>query len=172
MVSGLLLHLEQTERATRLLAAAAAYCEANGIGIADIRHVGYAQAVTAARAALVEERFVTSTAAGRQLTLDHAVAEALPALAHLTTPESAPGSGATHQAPVSTAEPAPLPAGVTPRGQEVLHLVAAGLTNRQIAAQIYLSPKTISSHLVSVFAKLGVSSRSAAARFAREHGLV
>jgi DNA-binding NarL/FixJ family response regulator len=61
---------------------------------------------------------------------------------------------------------------VTPREQEVLHLVAEGLTNRQIAAQLYLIPKTISSHLVFVFAKLGVSSRSAAARFAREHGLV
>lgn len=56
-------------------------------------------------------------------------------------------------------------------GDEVLGPFAQGLTNVQIAERLYLSPKTVSSHLVSIFAKLGVTSRAAATRFALEHEL-
>jgi non-specific serine/threonine protein kinase len=171
-VSGLLLRLEQTERATRLLAAAAAYREADGIGIADIRHVGYAQALAAARSALGEERFTTVTAEGRQLTLDHAVAEALAVLASPRATHEAGKPGSLHDESVTPKSPAPHLAGLTSRELDVLRLVAEGLSNRQIAERLYLSPKTVSSHLVSVFAKLGVSSRAGAARVARDHGLV
>jgi DNA-binding NarL/FixJ family response regulator len=171
-VSGLLLRLEQTERATRLLAAAAAYREADRIGTADIRHVGYAQAVAAARTALGEEQFAAVTAAGRQLTLDNAVAEALAALALPQATRGAGGRGSTPAASVPEKHSAPRLSGLTPRELDVLRLVAEGLTNRQIAEQLYLSPKTVGSHLVSVFSKLGVSSRAGAARVAHDHGLV
>jgi len=50
-------------------------------------------------------------------------------------------------------------------------LVAAGNTNRQIADELTLSQKTVARHLENIFAKLGVSSRTAAARFAFENGL-
>jgi DNA-binding NarL/FixJ family response regulator len=63
------------------------------------------------------------------------------------------------------------PAGLTPREIEVLRLVAEGLTNAQIAERLFLSPRTVHSHLNSIYQKLGVSSRSAATRFAIEHGL-
>jgi DNA-binding NarL/FixJ family response regulator len=49
------------------------------------------------------------------------------------------------------------------REKEILHLVAAGLTNGEIAAQMYLAESTVKSHLGSAFAKLGVNSRSEAA---------
>jgi DNA-binding CsgD family transcriptional regulator len=45
------------------------------------------------------------------------------------------------------------------------------MTNAEIARQLSISPKTVSSHMVSIFAKLGVSSRSGAARIALDHGL-
>jgi DNA-binding CsgD family transcriptional regulator len=65
-----------------------------------------------------------------------------------------------------------LPADLTAREVEVLRLVAAGMTNRQIAARLFLSEKTISRHLSNIFSKTNVSTRSAATAFAFEHGLV
>jgi DNA-binding CsgD family transcriptional regulator len=67
---------------------------------------------------------------------------------------------------------APFPLGLSGRELEVLRLVADGLTNAQVAERLFLSPKTVSSHLVSIFGKLGVTSRASATRFAIEHGLV
>jgi DNA-binding CsgD family transcriptional regulator len=64
-----------------------------------------------------------------------------------------------------------LPRGLTPREAEVLRLVAAGRTNRDIAVELVISEHTVSRHLQNMFAKLGVSSRSAATAFAFEHGL-
>ncbi|HET7516721.1 MAG TPA: helix-turn-helix transcriptional regulator, partial [Actinomycetes bacterium] len=64
-----------------------------------------------------------------------------------------------------------LPGGLSAREAEVLALVAAGRTNREIAATLVLSPKTVARHLSNIFAKLGVSSRTQAAAFAYEHGL-
>jgi DNA-binding NarL/FixJ family response regulator len=54
----------------------------------------------------------------------------------------------------------------------VLRLVAAGRTNRQVAAELMISEHTVARHLQNIFAKLGLSSRSAATAFAFEHGLV
>ena len=63
------------------------------------------------------------------------------------------------------------PAGLTSREVEVLGLVAAGMTSAQIAKELFLSPRTVDTHLTSIYHKLGVTSRSAATRFALEHGL-
>ncbi|MGH2640796.1 MAG: response regulator transcription factor, partial [Actinomycetota bacterium] len=65
----------------------------------------------------------------------------------------------------------PLPRGLTPREAEVLRLVAAGKSNRDIAADLVISEHTVARHLQNMFTKLGVSSRSAATAFAFEHGL-
>jgi ATP/maltotriose-dependent transcriptional regulator MalT len=64
-----------------------------------------------------------------------------------------------------------LPAGLTEREAEVLRLVAAGLANKEIAAALHLSAKTVSRHLSNIFTKIGVSSRAAATAFAFEHHL-
>ncbi len=63
------------------------------------------------------------------------------------------------------------PAGLTSREVEVLELVAAGMTNAQIAKELSVSPRTVETHLTSIYHKLGVSSRAAATRFALEHGI-
>jgi DNA-binding CsgD family transcriptional regulator len=62
--------------------------------------------------------------------------------------------------------------GLTDRELEVLRLVAAGRTNRQIAASLVISEHTVARHLQNVFAKLDVSTRTAASAFAYEHQLV
>lgn len=60
---------------------------------------------------------------------------------------------------------------LTVRERQVLALVADGATNKQVAAELVISPKTVGRHLENAFAKLGVSSRAAAARLAAVHGL-
>lgn len=61
---------------------------------------------------------------------------------------------------------------LTGREIEVLRLVAGGSTNRQIAAELYLSPHTVSRHLSNIFTKLDVNSRAAATAYAYEHHVV
>jgi DNA-binding CsgD family transcriptional regulator len=62
--------------------------------------------------------------------------------------------------------------GLTPRELEVLRLVAAGNTNREIAAALVVSEHTVARHVQNIFTKLRVSSRTAATAFAFEHRLV
>src|SRR5262249_55535776 len=68
---------------------------------------------------------------------------------------------------------APLyPAGLSAREIEILRLVAQGMTDAEAAERLFLSLRTVSQHLRSIYNKLGISSRTAATRFAVEHGLV
>ena len=69
------------------------------------------------------------------------------------------------------AGPAGLPRGLTARQAEVLRLVAAGKSNREIATELVISEHTVARHLQNMFVKLDVSSRSAATAFAFEHDL-
>ena len=62
--------------------------------------------------------------------------------------------------------------GLTAREVEVLQQVATGRTNRAIAAELFLSEKTVARHVSNIFMKLGVSSRAAATAHAYEHDLV
>jgi DNA-binding NarL/FixJ family response regulator len=64
------------------------------------------------------------------------------------------------------------PAELTERECEVLRLVASGMTNREIAATLHLSPHTVGRHLQNVYAKLGVTTRAAATAHAYEHGIL
>jgi DNA-binding CsgD family transcriptional regulator len=60
---------------------------------------------------------------------------------------------------------------LSPREVEVLRLVAAGRTNQSIAAELFLSDRTVGRHVSNIFGKLGVSSRTAAAAYAFDHGI-
>jgi DNA-binding NarL/FixJ family response regulator len=62
--------------------------------------------------------------------------------------------------------------GLTPREREVLALVAAGHTNREIAAALFISESTAGVHVSNILGKLGVSTRTEAARTALDEGLV
>ena len=61
---------------------------------------------------------------------------------------------------------------LTGREMQVLLLVAAGKTNRAIAAELFISEKTVARHVSNIFTKLGVASRSAATAYAYQHDLV
>lgn len=63
------------------------------------------------------------------------------------------------------------PAGLTAREVEVLRLVATGMRDAQVAEELVISLRTVHSHLHSIYRKLGVSSRTAATRYAIERSL-
>ncbi|WP_251036326.1 helix-turn-helix transcriptional regulator [Arthrobacter sp. ISL-28] len=109
---------------------------------------------------------------------------AAPALSELEQPDLEQ-PGLEQQTPVAPdARTAPLPASgndaghaagagpLTARETEVLQLVSAGLGNRDIAAELFISEKTVARHLSNIFTKLGLSSRTAATAYAYRHGLV
>ena len=63
-------------------------------------------------------------------------------------------------------------AGLSPRENDVLNLVAAGKTNRAIAGELFISEKTVARHMSNIFTKLQLSSRAEATAYAYKHGLV
>ncbi len=85
-------------------------------------------------------------------------------VAALTTTGAAPAS------PSGAAEP-DLPDGLTPREAEVLALIAAGLTNTEIAERLVVSHTTVKSHVNHIFSKARVRDRAQAVVYAFEHGL-
>ncbi len=64
------------------------------------------------------------------------------------------------------------PGGLTAREVEVLKLLARGLTNKDIAAVLTITPKTVGNHVEHIYTKIGLSSRAAASLFAMQHGLL
>jgi len=71
-----------------------------------------------------------------------------------------------------TSHPAKGAAGLSPREEQVLRLVATGKTNRAIAEELFISEKTVARHVSNIFNKLGVSSRAAATAYAYQRDLI
>jgi predicted ATPase/class 3 adenylate cyclase/DNA-binding CsgD family transcriptional regulator len=151
--------------AARLWGAAEALRESMGIPIWPVDRAHYERSIAAARAQLGEKVFAAVWAEGRSMTPEQALTaqgQAAMPLASLTGPSSA-----------SSAKPSPLyPDGLTAREVEVLRRLARGLTNAQIARELIVSLLTVKAHVRSIYSKLGVTSRSAATRYALEHHLV
>ncbi len=121
----------------------------------------YGRVEAASRATLGGAAFEAAKEEGRAMSPGQAVECALeePAPPDGDVPMATPSSASKH------------PAGLTSRELEVLGLVAEGLTSAQIATELFLSPRTVETHLTSIYHKLGVNSRAAATRFALEHDL-
>ena len=128
-----------------------------------VHRAAYERSVVAARKQLGEKAFAQAWAEGQIMTPEQALAA------------QAPEVGSISRGPSSTPEavvPVLYPDGLTAREVEVLRLVATGLTSAQIAEQLVISLLTVNSHVRSIYSKLGVSSRSAATRYAIEHHLL
>jgi DNA-binding NarL/FixJ family response regulator len=74
--------------------------------------------------------------------------------------------------PPPLARRASWPAGLSDREIEVLRLIVRGRTNKEVAASLFLSAKTVGRHIENIYAKIGANSRAAAAIFAMEHRLL
>ena len=94
--------------------------------------------------------------------------QVLAAQGSVTIPEESSGM---RRLPTAKTPPT-YPAGLTAREVEVLRLVAQGLTDARVAAQLVVSPRTVNFHLTSIYTKIGVSSRSASTLYAVEQHLV
>jgi DNA-binding NarL/FixJ family response regulator len=119
--------------------------------------------VLSVRAALGKEQFISHFSAGQACPLEQMLREAENVLQ--TVPTS-PASSA------SSPSVSPVLSALSPREREILVLVATGLTDAEVAEHLLLSPRTVSKHLQSIYAKLNINSRSAATRLALEHGLL
>ena len=162
------------QRSALLLAAAQAEFDALGMEMWPADQVEYDGNLATLRtlgSASNSENFEQAWAEGHAMSLETAVAYALadtPPAAGLPG-DIAPGDDPTVSIPSLTAA---YPAGLTRREAEVLRLVAAGLSNAELADRLHVSVNTIESHLRAIYGKIGVTRRSAATRFALEHNLV
>jgi ATP/maltotriose-dependent transcriptional regulator MalT len=147
-------HLDQ---ATMLFSASEALCEQIGGVFMPSLASEYQHSVTALRGRLSNEAFNAAWNAGRSLELDDLVALAT------TFPESS--AQATQQRPSTSG-------GLSAREMDVLRLLVAGRSDRQIAEELFISHRTAQGHVGSIFNKLGVNSRTAAATTAIRLGLV
>jgi DNA-binding NarL/FixJ family response regulator len=68
--------------------------------------------------------------------------------------------------------PQPYPGGLTQREVEVLRLIAVGMSNRDIANALFVSPNTVASHVRSILTKTNTANRTEAAAYARHHNLL
>ena len=143
------------ERSARLWGAADGMAEAYGghFTRAGREIIDYEHELSVVQQQLNQAQWSAAWSEGRRLTADQAVAYALD----------------------EDKSPVPLdqrhPGGLTDREVEVLRLVTAGLTSAEVGRRLFLSPRTVDWHLSSIYSKLGVRSRTEAARFAIRHGL-
>jgi predicted ATPase/DNA-binding CsgD family transcriptional regulator len=148
--------------AARLWGATESLRETMGTPIPPVYRPDYDRSVAAARAQLSEKAFAAAWTQGKMMTLEQALA------AKTMIPTPFP----TRITSTPLMKSSPLPAGLSAREVEVLRLVTQGLTNEQVAEQLVISARTVNTHLTSIYSKIGVSSRSAATRYAMEHHLV
>jgi predicted ATPase/DNA-binding CsgD family transcriptional regulator len=104
--------------------------------------------------------------------IEEAAWEAAWAEGRTMSPEQAIAYALDHSATLETATPETYPAELSAREVEVLRLVATGLTNAEVAKELFLSSRTVDWHLSSIYRKLGFHSRTEATRFAVEHDLL
>jgi DNA-binding CsgD family transcriptional regulator len=151
--------------AARLWGAAESLREAIGMPMPPVYRADYERAVASACTQLGGQAFAAAWTEGRTMTPEQAFA----AQGRVTLPQ--PLSPALSSTPAVKLAPT-YPDGLTAREVEVLRLVAQGLTDTQIAERLIISPRTVNSHLTSIYSKIGVSSRIAATRYAMENQLV
>ena len=148
----------EARRSARMLGAAQGSMEEAGATVYNYYmpdRALYERTLAAARARLDEVEWTAAWEEGRGMTAERAVEYAQEG-------EADPGPPA----------PEARPAGLSAREAEVLRLVAAGMTNAEVAGDLFLSSRTVDWHVGSIYRKLGLHSRAEAARFAAEHGLL
>jgi len=154
----------QSARAACLLASAEAVRESIGITLVPGQRADHDRACAASRSALGDKAFHSAWTAGAGLSIpamiEYALSSRMQPPRSPVAPRTAGGPGAHGDSPL------------TSREREVAMLIARGLTNRQIAKELYVAERTVETHVEHILHKLGVRSRAQAAVWATQHGLV
>jgi predicted ATPase/DNA-binding CsgD family transcriptional regulator len=149
------------ERGVKILAAAEVLKETIGYVLAAPERARYDGTKAALQTKLGEGAFDAAWIAGLATPADQATLEAQTLLADFCEMRSS-----------CVAPLAPPGDGLTRREREVLRLLADGRSDREIAAALFISPKTVGSHVSNLLGKLGVPSRAAAVAYVHRHGFV
>jgi predicted ATPase/DNA-binding CsgD family transcriptional regulator len=169
MLGGTALQLGELELSARLYGAAEVLRETYHVTLNLTDQAQYERDLTALQVRLDAVTCQAAWKEGRALSPEEAVALLEPLQQAAQAVEKAEQGASPSSVSTSTAK---YPADLTAREVGVLDLLARGLTNKQIAEALVISPKTVSRHVESIFSKLGVGSRAAAVRFAMEQKLV
>jgi predicted ATPase/DNA-binding SARP family transcriptional activator/DNA-binding CsgD family transcriptional regulator len=153
----------ETERAARLWGAAQALHETEGIPRDDDFLAEADARISAVRSGMGEDAWQEAWRKGRAMTLDEAVSYALE-----EGEETAPLLSPVPDQPSTVEQSSTL----TAREREVAALVARGMSNRQIAQELYLSEHTVKRHISKILRKLGLASRAEVAAWATERLLL
>jgi DNA-binding CsgD family transcriptional regulator len=129
-------------------------------GVEAWQQARHQRSLDLARGALPAEAFEAAWAEGASLSIEAIIAQELAA----AEPSEVVATAGNPDAPDDATD-------FTPRERDVLRLLAAGRTDRDIAAELSISPRTVGGHVTSILGKLGVESRTSAAAFAVRHGL-
>jgi ATP/maltotriose-dependent transcriptional regulator MalT len=146
------------EQAARMFGIEATVRTATSAIVPLVEHAAHQRAVSIVRERLTLEAFEAAWSAGEALSREHAVTDALALAAEITTPATATAAPTTD-------------AGLTTRELEVLRLIAAGQTDQQIADTLFVSRRTITTHVSAILGKLGVANRTEAVAYAIRHDL-
>jgi DNA-binding CsgD family transcriptional regulator len=156
----------QYVQGARLFGASERMQDAIGASQIAMRRAWYQPRLAEARTSLGKSGFEAAWAAGQALTTEDAVAEARTAAVDIQDAR-VPARSANARAGASLE-----PFGLSPREIEVLRLLATGRTDREIARDLFISPRTAQGHVARVFDKLGVNTRTAAVAAAISSGLL
>ncbi len=148
----LLLETGDPERAARLFGAAEQIIETNGWVLSQVEIVALTELHDKVAAALPDDVLERATATGRAMSIDDLSCDM--------------------EYPIAVAPVAPAPSLLTPREIDVARLLVEGKTNPEIAEALFISERTVQSHVANIMAKLGVNSRTAAAARVVRDGLL
>jgi non-specific serine/threonine protein kinase len=157
----------QAERTALLGGAADAVHATGGVMPQYGVYTHFGRAVAHARSLLGEAAFTASWTKGRTLTT-HQLLTVATAVRRHTAPRARPTAPDDEE---HMHEPSSKLDRLSPREREVLRLIAAGLTNQQIADHLAISRRTVTTHATNILASLGLDSRTAAVAYAIRHGL-
>ena len=168
---------DQPFQAARLFGTAEAALEEIGSSMQPSQNPRYETYVAEIRDQLGEDTFTTAWAEGRAMRLEDAIASALApdAQAQVSGDERPGRPSARHRATTAGARGPTFahatPEGLTRREQEVVALLARGLTNRQIATELTITERTAETHVGKILSKLNLSRRAQLTAWAVEHDL-
>lgn len=152
-IAGITGSLGRPQPAARLFGAAASLLGAAGAGVWPIDRPDYERNLAAVRQQLGERAFNEAFAVGQQRPLDESLVEARREAALATTPDT------------------PAYSVLSPRQQEILRLLCAGDTDREIGAALHIGRRTVETHIAAIYTKLGAHNRAEAAATAVRLGL-